>query len=869
MPAILAILLRINVINQLYRKIHSLITLSWDISTRSTVLGSLFITVVLVAIRQVGGLQLLELAAYDQMVGLLASPSPDPRLLIVKVTEDDIKRQKQWPITCQVIAQLLETLQVHEPKVIGLDIYRDVPQPPGHQELLQQLQADNVIVIQGLIEGVSPPPDVSADRVGFNDKVGDIDNTIRRNLMYAQVDSEQFYSFGLRLSLGYLRDRHLNFQVEPDALYIGHTPFPRLKANSGGYQLPDSEARGWQILLKYRSAQNVARQVTLTQVLQGEVDPSWVKGKVVLIGTTALSIKDVHATPYSGQKNQELEDGDRDRENPDSEDPEKEHYLMPGVVIHAQMVSQILGAVLDGDRQFGFLPEKGEWFWIWGWSLLGGVLVWKLNPVGTILATVMGTGGLWLLSFSLFTQLVWMPVIPPALGLIGTSAVVLAYRVRHSRFHDPLTNLPNRYLFAQQLQRATSRPNPHNPLITVLFVDLARVKAINAGLGREAGDYLLIQAAKHLKRQLSSQDRLARVGGDEFGVWLRSVGDLQQANQIANRLQQELTQSFFWKGQEIFAGANVGIAVNSTGQDFQADDLLRYADIALFQAKKSGRPEVFAADMGEQAQGLWQLETDLRQAIPRQEFQLYYQPIISLKTLKIAGFEALVRWQSPQRGFVSPAEFIPLAEETGLILPLGEWILRQACCQIRHWQEQFPSHSPLVLSVNLSNRQFAQPNLAEQIQGILQEVGIRAGSLKLEITESTMIDDVEAAIATLKELKALGLRLSIDDFGTGYSSLSYLHCLPIDTLKVDRSFVAPMDEVGNDNPYIQIVRTIIMLGHNLQLDVVAEGIETELQLKLLQTLNCEYGQGYFFSKPVSEEIATDLLARDPQWSGFL
>jgi EAL domain-containing protein (putative c-di-GMP-specific phosphodiesterase class I) len=255
----------------------------------------------------------------------------------------------------------------------------------------------------------------------------------------------------------------------------------------------------------------------------------------------------------------------------------------------------------------------------------------------------------------------------------------------------------------------------------------------------------------------------------------------------------------------------------------------------------------------------------MRNAIARQEFQLYYQPIVSLTTLKIVGFEALIRWQSPQCGFVSPGLFIPVAEETGLIIPIGQWIFQEACQQLHRWCKQFPQHASLMMSVNLSRRQFSQVDLVEQIQKVLEEADIDRACLKLEITESLMMNDIEEGLALLKRLKALGLKLSLDDFGTGYSSLSNLHTFPVDTLKIDQSFVNRLGEGQESHKYAQIVRTIVMLGHNLEFDVVAEGVETEHQVRALQALNCEYGQGYFFSKPLPKEQATELLERAPQW----
>ncbi len=820
--------------------------------TPSLLLSSFLVTGLLVGVRQTGGLQFLELLALDQIVRSQPQRDLDPRLLVVGITESDIQLQKQWPLSDQVVAQLLENLQQGQPRVIGLDLYRDVPHEPGRDRLLKALAAPNVVIISQLgssSDRVPAPPGIPPERIGFSDFVIDPDNVVRRNLMHVQSSSgeQKYYSFAIQISRHYL-GQAIPLSVQPQKLTIGAVPFARLQTNSGGYRLPPSEALGWQILLKYRSRM-VARQVTLEQALAGQIDASWLQGKVVLIGVTALSEKDLFPNPYSAAQTKNSE--------------------MPGVVIHAQMVSQILSTVLQQQRLFWYLPEWGEWIWIWIWSLLGGILVWCCHrPWSLGLAVAIAVGGLWGVCFLAFSQSGWLPLIPPLVGLLATGASLLAYKVVYRTYHDPLTGLPNRRLFVQQLKKTyVGQPSAQNALSAVLFLDLDRFKLINDGLGHEAGDYLLFMAAQRLQKLLNSQALLARVGGDEFAIWLKAIADLREATDLADRIQENLTQPFVWQGQDIFTTVSIGITFNRSGKEIQAEELLRYADIAMYKAKELGkaRHEVFAAGMDTLAVRRWQLESDLRSALKHQEFQLYYQPIICLKTGKISGFEALVRWQSPQRGFVSPGEFIPVAEETGLIVPLGQWIMREACRQMRAWQQKFPQNPPLIISVNLSSRQFCQPDLVKQIQEILQEVKLDRDSLKLEITESMMMNDVELAINLLQRLKALGLRLSIDDFGTGYSSLSYLHRFPVDTLKIDKSFVGRMDESKEDEKYTQIVRTIIALGHNLSLNVIAEGIETESQMQVLKDLNCEYGQGYFFAKPLSSEAATHCLSEDCKW----
>ncbi len=453
----------------------------------------------------------------------------------------------------------------------------------------------------------------------------------------------------------------------------------------------------------------------------------------------------------------------------------------------------------------------------------------------------------------------------------------------HDAFHDKLTGLANRALFMDRLEHLvelTKRRQDY--LFAVLFLDLDRFKVINDSLGHTIGDQLLVEIARKLQTCLRPGDTVARLGGDEFTILLEDIKDVSDATHLANQIQQELTLPFNLNGQEVFTTASIGIALSKTS-DRQPEDLLRDADIAMYRAKALGRArhEVFDMTMHTRAVALLQLETDLRQAVNRQEFLLHYQPIVSLSTGQITGFEALVRWQHPARGLVSPLEFIPVAEETGLIVPIGWWVLREACRQMREWQKQFGNGSsvrgngkeshplpipnsqlPLTISVNLSSKQFTQPHLALEIHQILQETGLDAGSLRLEITESAVMENAEAAIATLLQLKKLGVQIYIDDFGTGYSSLSYLHRFPIDTLKIDRSFVGRM---SSDNENWEIVRTIVTLAHNLGLDVVAEGVETAEQLAQLRTLQCEYGQGYFFSRPLDVAAVETFMAAERQW----
>ncbi|MBE9125505.1 MULTISPECIES: putative bifunctional diguanylate cyclase/phosphodiesterase [unclassified Coleofasciculus] len=434
----------------------------------------------------------------------------------------------------------------------------------------------------------------------------------------------------------------------------------------------------------------------------------------------------------------------------------------------------------------------------------------------------------------------------------------------HDALHDALTGLPNRILFVERVEHALKLSKRHQDyLFAVLFLDLDRFKVVNDSLGHRIGDQLLVAIARELERCLRNTDTVARLGGDEFTILLEDINDLKDATKVAERIQKILKSPFIVEGHEVFTSASIGIALSSTGYDC-AEDLLRDADIAMYRAKELGkaRHEVFDKVMHASALKLLQLENDLRRALERQEFEVYYQPITSLFTGTLTGFEALLRWHHPTQGLVSPLEFIPVAEETGLILPLGRWVLHEACRQLHTWHTQFPMTEPLKISVNLSGKQLKELEFIEQIDQILEKTGLDGRFLKLEITESVLMDNADTATKMLLQLRARNIQLSVDDFGTGYSSLSYLHRFPVNTLKIDRSFVSQMNP--NDRN-CEIVRTIVTLAHSLRMDVIAEGVETLEQLSELKLLKCEQGQGYFFSKPLTKEAAGKLLTQVPQW----
>lgn len=431
-------------------------------------------------------------------------------------------------------------------------------------------------------------------------------------------------------------------------------------------------------------------------------------------------------------------------------------------------------------------------------------------------------------------------------------------KLNHFAGHDALTNLPNRTKFMNYLERAITR-SEYSPAFqfAVLFLDLDRFKIINDSLGHTIGDKLLIALAKRLEECLRPNDIVARLGGDEFTVLLNNIAEPDDAVRVARRILEKLSLPFNLDAYEVFTSASIGIIV-SDDVPRQPEDFLRDADTAMYRAKEAGksRYEIFDREMHIRNINLLQMENDLRRAIGQNEFKVFYQPIIHLETGEIREFEALIRWQHPQHGLIPPNEFIGIAEETGLIIPIGRWILEESCRQTVEWQKQFPAYKNLSVSVNLSAKQLMHPDLLAQVNKTLMKTDLKPRFLNLEVTESMVMENGDQALAVIAELNRLGIALSTDDFGTGYSSLSYLHRFPFSRLKIDRSFVSKMD---SDEKSEAIVRTILLLAQNLNIEVVAEGIENEPQLQNLRHLGCETGQGYFFSKPVPAETAALLL----------
>jgi diguanylate cyclase (GGDEF)-like protein/PAS domain S-box-containing protein len=432
-------------------------------------------------------------------------------------------------------------------------------------------------------------------------------------------------------------------------------------------------------------------------------------------------------------------------------------------------------------------------------------------------------------------------------------------------FNDPLTSLPNRALLMERLAHVFQRSRRiPDALFALLFLDLDGFKSINDSLGHKAGDEFLIHVGRRLTKSVRPSDTVARLGGDEFVVLLEDIRSPTEATRVAERIQKDVSASCAVAETEVFSTVSIGIALSSTGYQCP-EDMLRDADTAMYRAKANGkaRYEVFDATMHDHAVNLLQTEVALRRALEREEFRVYYQPLVTVENRRILGFEALVRWQHPERGLLLPESFLPLTEETGLIHNLGLWVLGQACRQTKDWQERYPSDPPLRIGVNLSSRQFAHKDLVEQIHQILDETGLDPNCLTLDITEKTILENIRATAATLTRIRALQIHVHIDDFGTGYSLIKQLSQYPVETLKLDRAFVSSL---ASNEVHAEVAKTVIHLAHSLGIEVSAEGVETPGQLERLKAFDCGSVQGFFFSEAVDAATAEKLLQSGGVWA---
>jgi diguanylate cyclase (GGDEF)-like protein/PAS domain S-box-containing protein len=438
-----------------------------------------------------------------------------------------------------------------------------------------------------------------------------------------------------------------------------------------------------------------------------------------------------------------------------------------------------------------------------------------------------------------------------------TERKALEERLKHQALHDPLTDLPNRTLLMDRLAHALVRAERRETKVAVLFMDLDNFKYVNDSMSHEAGDRLLVEVAERLRDCLRAEDTIARLGGDEFAILLEDLQHEQEATAVAGQVAQVLRTPILLDNREIFVTTSIGVALGTCRED-RPEVLLREADVAMYRAKAAGKDHyaVYHPEMGKLSSQRLTLEGELRRALEREELQVYYQPKVLIETGKIVALEALTRWEHPERGLLLPADFVPLAEETRLIIPIGSWMLEEACRQVKEWQKLYPTDPPLAINVNLSARQFYDPDLVERVAGVLEETTLDPSSLVLEITEGTAIEEALSTTATLGALKGLGVKLAIDDFGTGYSSLSYLKRFPVGAIKIDRSIV---EGLGHDRGDSAIVSATITLAHALGLEVIAEGVETDEEAAELQSLGCNFGQGYYWWTPQPAEETAALL----------
>ncbi len=811
--------------------------------------ASLSITGAVVGAKYSGWLQTIELSFFDRMVRLQGdaeqtSQELDDRFLIVEINDRDLQHFRQIPLEDEIVAAALENLQKHNPKVIGLDIYRNIPNPPGTERLATQLAKDNVISIYNPQHGLPlDSSDEIIDNQGFNLIVIDLDNVQRRNLLALSSEGRELHSFGLLVAQKYLGEADHPIRLNENGLYFGQHYFPTINRYSGGYHLPASEVRGWQTLLEFSAQPKIAESITIRDLVSGDFDPELVRDRIVLIGSTAKTQKDTFVTPYSVSKT----DG----------------HLTPGVFLHAQAIQKMLDTVEGEDRFFVYWTEGQEFVWIFIWASLGAASTWLFYRTRLFVAVSVGSVVLLVgCGYVLFLGNIWIPIAAPTIALVASWSSVLAYRLFYEEKYDVLTGLPNRSSFLHRVAHTDSNldSGTDTGAIALLSLDIDRFKSINESYGHYHGDAILKQVVARIRSQLPKDCHLARMGANEFGIFVEHLAVNENVIELVDKIETKLKEPFHIDEQKLYLTCSTGVALHGPEENIAAEDLWLQAHTAMNRAKKSrrGNYEIFAAGMQTQSLNRLTIESDLRQAIENEEFQLVYQPIFTLDTGLLKGFEALVRWHSPTRGMVSPNRFIAIAEETDLILPIGQWVLEEGCRQFKQWQEQLDLDTNLTISINLSSRQFSQSNLKSSVEKVLKNTGLNPASLKLEVTESMVMDDIQDTIQTLKDLKTLDVKLSIDDFGTGYSSLSYLNDFPVDTLKIDRSFVSKITTQDNS---LAIPRTVITLGHSLGMDIVAEGIENISQFQILKNLGCEYGQGFFFSKPLSQEDTSTFIQK--------
>ncbi|MEE3716107.1 EAL domain-containing protein [Tumidithrix elongata RA019] len=786
--------------------------------------GGVAIAIVAILL-QLSVFQPLEYLAYNSFTNWRGEKPWDNRIAIIAIDDWSIERLGRFPWSRDRYAQLLQKLTPAKGSVVAIDLLFSETSPLD-KKLADAMAGHGRVVLAnaGTQEGqFLPPTEVLANAAiatGHIRKHEDID--------------------------GVTRKISLQEQGEPSLALSALQAYTLVRASPKS--LPDLNRPLW---LNWIQRSQQMQQYSFVDVLEGRVPISTFQDRIAIVGVAATGL-DPLPTPF-------------DRNPP-----------AHGVHLHAAILQNLLQ---------GNALQVVDPIWSWAILLLGGGLfslcLPRRNPIQRLIVSIAAILGWAILSFILFANGYWIPTaMPISLFVLTASAIALQEQLRSNRllreanahltrdaFYDRLTNLPNRALFVDRLQHALDLNLRHPYLFAVMFLDLDRFKTVNDSFGHLSGDRLLAAVAYRLNTAMRPEDTLARFGGDEFAILVEGLTDLRDVVVIAERIQEALTKPLLVNEREMIVTASVGIAISSE-RYLRSEEMLRDADIAMYRAKSLGKScyQIFDVSMHDRILDRLRMENDLRRAIAQTfsledpqavpELRVVYQPIISLETSKVSGFEALIRWQHPELGPISPADFIPLAEEMGLIVPIGYWVLRQACAQVHAWHERFPSDRNLTLSVNLSPRQFLQADLVEQIVKAIQETQFSVACLHLEITETTIFKNATLGADILANLRKLGIQVYIDDFGTGYSSLGYLHRFPVDGLKIDRSFVQDDDCLKSG-----IVQTIITLANQLKLSIVAEGVETLPQLESLRVMLHESGQvqGYFFFKPLEATEVETLL----------
>jgi diguanylate cyclase (GGDEF)-like protein len=812
-----------------------------DFRNRSIILSGLITTAVLSSFQTLQITEPLELFLFDHAVRLRSDQPTDSRLLIVGLTDEDIANYG-WPLPENILASLLSKLQANNPRVIGLDLYQ---QETESSQLAEQFAKDNVVgIYKADTENHSSSRQnltaISQERLGFSDLVIDRDGIVRRSLLFVGADEvydDPFYSFALLLTLNYLGIEKDEFKVTPYSLQVKGVELPILNKGSGGYQGIDNS--GYQILLRYRNRDYSASQVSITDVLDNKVRPELIKNKIVILGSTNSSLKDYFYTPYSAkQANQ---------------------FVMPGVFIHAQITSQLLDIIInEPNALYRFIPVWAEPILVFTFSIIGGLISWhlkrnflKLISISMLIAVILIT------SYCLFLGMLWIPAAEVILGILLSASLTTGQRLLYQSAYDESSKLPKRDLFIAEIKKGLRvvSPEPYFSQVFIIFIGIDRIDAINKSLGYQAGEEIIKLVFQKIKSHIPRAAKIARLGDSEFAIFLKAEGETLRTH--ADQIYSLLNEPISLNDNLLLLNAHIGISSSTIEQPLNAEKLIQNAHLAMYQNRlsKPSKYTLFSNQMLSVDNDRLLLESNLLRAIEQESFLLLYQPIVNLKSQTLAGFEALLRWPQEDGSHISPEKFIPIAEETGLILPLGGWVIQTALKQLRAWKSLSQNHK-LTISINLSGYQLCQDDLLEFIKKALLENNIQGNEISLEITENIIINDIDRSINLMSQLKALGVRFSIDDFGTGYSSLSYLHRLPLDTVKIDKSFI---NSIHNSIEDSVIVKTILSLSRSLNLNVVAEGIETAGQAEVLRRNLCEYGQGYFFGRPLTVEQVERVL----------